>query len=129
MSRGKSEDALFDPPGSPPERGGPVYQGVCAQIRELTAGAEPLVDKRLWAGTIAQARSIAASIDRDSGHGGRKQANGVPLAQLHDQLDKLLARLNPEADDQSPLERLAEQWRQEEEEARARRATSPHDQV
>lgn len=126
-------DALFPVQSADPkERVGPVYQGVCSQIRRLTAtgkeyaGQEPLIDEKLWAGTIAQARSIAASIDRDSGHGGTKQANGVPLAQLHAQLDALLARLNPEADDKSPLEQLAEQWRREEEEARARRAQAPH---
>lgn len=135
MTRSNDGDALFGvPSATPKERGGPVYQGVCAQIRRLTAsgkeyeGQEPLIDEKLWAGTIAQARSIAASIDRDSGHGGGKQANGVPLAQLHAQLDALLARLNPEADEQSPLEKMAEQWRQEEEESRARRAQAPHGQ-
>lgn len=128
-----SDGTLFGPEK---KSAGPVYQGVCAQIRRLTAtgkeyaGMEPLIDEKLWAGTIAQARSIAASIDRDSGHTpGMKQANGVPLAQLHAQLDALLARLNPEADDQSPLEKLAEQWRREEEEARARRAEAPHGEV
>jgi hypothetical protein len=133
MTRRNNGDALFDDPSATTnERGGPVYQGVCAQIRRLTAkgkeyeGQEALIDEKLWAGTIAQARSIAASIDRDSGHGGGKQANGVPLAQLHDQLDKLLARLNPEADEQSPFEKLADQWRQEEEENRARRAQASH---
>ena len=133
MSGNKDGDALFGVPSADKKSTyGPVYNGVCAQIRRLTAtgkefeGMEPLIDEQLWAGTIAQARSIAASIDRDSGHGGTKQANGVPLAQLHAQLDSLLARLNPEADDKSPLEQLAEQWRREEEESRARRTEAPH---
>ena len=93
MSRPGSGDALFDTPAT---RGvGPVYQGVCAQIRHLFPKGDDAAEdrKRTLAGTIAQARSLAASIDRDSGHAGGKQANGVPLATMHGQLDALLERL------------------------------------
>ena len=93
MTRSNSDDALF---GVVTAAGpGPVYQGVCAQIRHLfpRADADAQDRKRSMAGTIAQARSLAASIDRDSGHGGGKQANGVPLATMHGQLDALLERL------------------------------------
>jgi hypothetical protein len=94
--------------------GGPVYQGVCASIRtlaELNADADadaPYATPRkaakpgaAWlarfAGTIAQARSIAGSIDRESGHEPRsRQASGVSLAALHERLDALLLRLDPE---------------------------------
>lgn len=126
-------DALFPEPKTRANtsRGGPVYQGICAQIRALTTGTEPLIDKKLWAGTIAQARSLAASIDRVDGHANfLTQANGVPLSLMHERLDALMARLNPDADDQSPLERMADAWRKEEEESRARSAAeAPHPQV
>lgn len=119
-----SSDALFDTPGSGPrERGGPVYQGTCKQIRRLTSGEEPLIDKDLWAGTIAQARSLAASIDRVDGRDGVKaQANGVPLSQMHMQLDALMARMNPEADAADPMRELLDRFAEEEARDRARAA-------
>jgi hypothetical protein len=93
---------------------GPVYQGVCAGIRTLTAlNADPEADEphgtrgkpgkpgaawaARYAATIAQARSIAGSIDRESGHEPRtRQASGVSLAALHERLDALMLRLDPE---------------------------------
>lgn len=106
---------------APRERGGPIYQGVCKQIRRLVnpAQGEPLIDADLWAGTIAQARSLAASIDRVDGREGAKaQANGVPLAMMHERLDALMARLNPEVADDDPMLQLARRF--QEEEARTR---------
>lgn len=85
-----------DPPalfGVPPARtkAGPVYQGVCKQIRSMIAAQQ--IDRNTDAGTIAQARSVAASIDRVSGHDGSRQASGMQLAALHAQLDQLIGRL------------------------------------
>jgi hypothetical protein len=93
VTRRKSEDALFDEPSS--SGAGPVYQGVCGQIRHLFPKTDEAAMRRKdeLAGTIAQARSLAASIDRVSGHRGGPQANGVPLSALHAQLDMLLERL------------------------------------
>lgn len=93
MTRSKRQPALFEE--SPQERGGPIYQGVCKQIRVLFPTSDPDAQTRKdsLAGTIAQARSLAASIDRVSGHGGGPQANGVPLATMHERLDALLERL------------------------------------
>lgn len=108
-------DALLPLPKPKRESPGPVYQGVCAQIRRLTKPdvGEPLIDEKLWAGTIAQARSLAASIDRVDGRNG-PQANGVPLGTMHGQLDALMARLNPEASDHDPIADLVSQFRAEE---------------
>jgi hypothetical protein len=93
---------------------GPVYQGVCAGIRTLQAlnadadadaahgtRGKPGKPGAAWAArfaaTIAQARSIAGSIDRESGHEPRtRQASGVSLAALHERLDALMLRLDPE---------------------------------
>ena len=93
MSR--ADEALFPAPKAK-SLGGPVYQGVCEQIRILTS--EHGLDKQANAGTIAQARSLAGSIDRVSGHN-TKQASGMQLAALHSQLDALLERLAPSTDD------------------------------
>lgn len=98
---------------------GPVYQGVTKQIRRLTAGPEPLIDANLWAGTIAAARSLAASIDAVD-YRGPGQANGVPLAAMHQQLDALLARLNPEATEEDPLTAALKEMQREEERNRDR---------
>lgn len=89
---------------------GPVYQGTAAQIRALfdvklgadglPLGVDQLAEnaarKDRNKGTIAQARSLAASIDRVSGHNGGRQASGVQLSAMHDALDRLLERLNPD---------------------------------
>jgi hypothetical protein len=123
---------MFDvvPSGSSKKRSkGPVYQGVCAQIRRLTkpAEGEPLIDAKLWAGTIAQARSLADSIDRvDGREGAHAQANGVPLAQMHQQLDALMSRLNPAATDNNAVDNLVRMFQQEEERQRAHAAEAPH---
>jgi len=92
VTRSKQE-RLFDPES--PTGVGPVYQGVCKQIRVLfpTGDTDAQARKDSLSGTIAQARSLAASIDRVSGHGGGPQANGVPLATMHERLDALLERL------------------------------------
>lgn len=103
------------------ERGGPVYQGVCKQIRALfptgpeaghkarckceecvaTAARQDAV-----AGWIAQARSLAASIDRVSGHGQTRQASGVQLGALHERLEGILERLAPDGDKRDPFDEL-----------------------
>lgn len=125
-----SSDALFDAPDRPKkERGGPVYQGICKQIRRLTVGDEALIDADLWAGTIAQARSLAASIDRVDGRDGGHQANGVPLAQMHMQLDALMARLNPEADAPDALTALMARFDEEERLQRGRATPASHPEV
>lgn len=112
------------------ERGGPVYQGICKQIRRLTEGDEALIDKELWAGTIAQARSLAASIDRVDGREGAKaQANGVPLSMMHERLDALMARMNPEADAADPMTLLMARFEEEERRNRDRDTAPPHPAV
>ena len=72
---------------------GPIYQGVCKTIRALLDKEH--LDRDVDAGSIAQARSIAASIDRVSGHRGGYQASGMQLAALHAQLSEVMERLNP----------------------------------
>lgn len=103
--------ALFEPP-KPKQPVGPVYQGVCAQIRELFPkdDDEAQQRKRQLLGTIAQARSVAASIDRVSGHPldgfPTRQAAGMQLAALHHQLDELLLRLSPDGPELDAFEQL-----------------------
>ncbi len=72
---------------------GVVYRNVCRQIRALADAGDLDLDSR--AGTIAQARSLAAVIDRASGLAGRKQET-YALAGLHKQLAELLAQLTGE---------------------------------
>lgn len=104
---------LFTPPKAKLPVG-PVYQGVCAQIRAMfpTSDAEASARKQQLAGTIAQARSVAESIDRVSGHpiGGvvTRQAAGMQLAALHAQLDALLARLSPEGAELDEFDQLVQ---------------------
>lgn len=112
MAGSKSQQGTLDIPTTSDGngRGGPVYQGVCQQIRMLfpagrDAGhqarckcSECLASKDQQArvaGWIASARSIAASIDRVSGATGRYQASGVQLSALHERLDAALERLSP----------------------------------
>lgn len=79
------------------KRGGPVYQGVNKTIRHLVDC--DVVDPVRHAGLIAQARSIAGSIDRESGDDAtRRQASGVSLSALHERLEKVLERLDPQGD-------------------------------
>lgn len=104
----RPDDTLFDPTAKTGP--GPVYQGVCAQIRALFPNdPDGKARKAQHAGTIAQARSLAASLDRVSGHGGTRQASGHQLAMMHDQLDKLLERLDPDSPDADPFDRLLEE--------------------
>lgn len=96
MTKKSSPPPLFDV-GRPKTKPGPVYQGVNKEIRALERAGT--IDRLERAGTIAQARSLAASIDRVSGHDGTGQASGMQLAAMHEQLDGLLARLAPDTGD------------------------------
>lgn len=124
--------------GEDKSQGGPVYQGVCLAIRTLFArpaghtakcpceACEAVADRKArLGGTIAQARSIAASVDRVSGHGGTRQASGVQLAAMHEQLDKLLLRLDPDADGDDFEDFQEEMRRAREEAAQAWQQRSP----
>lgn len=85
---------------------GPIYQGVSKTLRKLVEAGT--LDADLDAGTCAQLRSLAASIDRESGADPmRKQASGVSLAALHAQLANLLDRVRPIADGASDED---EEW-------------------
>ena len=123
----------WDPKAEAPEpkdTPGPVYQGTSKSIRYLAKlnGTEEdpkgLDWSTRWAGTIAQARSLAASIDRASGRDPkRRQAAGRDLANLHEQLDALLLRLDPQgvaADAPSDYDQLQEELAQLELEQRRR---------
>jgi hypothetical protein len=120
--------------------GGPLYQGVCETIRVLFPSAKDrghvtkcacdecdgiAQGKARAAGTIAQARSIAASIDRVSGHRGGRQASGVQLAAMHEQLDKLLARLDPDGSSDE-FAQLLQEMRDAEEAGRVGRTAASH---
>lgn len=108
---------LFEPPKVKTPVG-PVYQGVCAQIRALfptdsddpEVAADATARKAAMLGYIAQARSVAASIDRVSGHpiGGvvTRQAAGMQLSALHAQLADLLDRLSPDGGEVDEFEQL-----------------------
>lgn len=90
------------------KRGGPVYQGVNKAIRHLED--QGIVDKIRHAGLTAQARSIAASIDRESGDDEtRRQASGVSLSALHAQLLEVLERLDPRAESEDSTDAA---WRE-----------------
>jgi len=107
--------------GTKRTRGGAVYQGVCATLRWLED--QGTVDDKRHAGLSAQARSLAASIDRESGDDvTRKQASGVSLAALHERLAAILQLLDP-ADTAAPvpgaLGALVDRWAAEDAEAQA----------
>ena len=85
------QDSLFDSPKRKVSRG-PVYQGVAKQIRALIA--DGALDKDARAGTIAQARSLAHTIDLKSGLGDAEPEYGASVAAMHKQLDELLVRLS-----------------------------------
>jgi hypothetical protein len=68
-----------------------LYADVNRQVRALVAAGT--VDPEAQAGTVQQARTLAAAIDRASGLGGRKQET-YALSPMHKQLDELLARLS-----------------------------------
>ncbi|MDE9365471.1 hypothetical protein PZ938_07625 [Luteipulveratus sp. YIM 133132] len=125
-----ADEALFPAPPSPKPKKtfGPVYQGVCRQIRALLA--EEKIDKQRDAGTIAQARSLAESIDRVSGHGGKYQASGMQLAALHERLDGLLERLTPERAEADPFQELLDSLNDDDQETRTDgRSPAPHREV
>jgi hypothetical protein len=112
--------------GSNRTTGGPVYQGVCKAIRWLVD--QGALDDTRKAGLVAQARSLAASIDRESGHDPRrKQASGVSLSALHAQLAELLQLLDPA--ETSPaggaLGALVDRWAAEDAAAQAAAAEQP----
>ena len=87
---------------------GPIYQGVCKQIRALEK--DGTIDRAKDAGTIAQARSIAASIDRVSGHDDpRGQASGMQLAALHAQLFEVIGRLTGDQTEDDAFTQLLEE--------------------
>ena len=85
-------DVRTEAPKPEREKVGPVYQGVRKTIRRLQESDD--FDKRLHAATIAQACSLARSVDRVSGHYGR-QASGMQLSALHHELAELMARIMP----------------------------------
>ena len=133
----------LDRAGESKDIGGPVYQGVCSQIRALFPSARDrghlakcvceecegvAAAKAVVEGSIAQARSLAASIDRASGHGGTRQASGVQLSAMHDSLDRLLDRLSPDGEGDA-FDELREDMRRAEEEARVRAAEASHPEV
>lgn len=101
MPRRRAADPLFDVPAAN-SGPGPVYQGVCKQIRELVE--TEAINAATQAGWIAQARSIARAIDVASGHTGKAQAAGMQLAALHNQLDALLCRLSGTPEDRDPFD-------------------------
>ena len=82
------DDGLFDTVGKATT--GQVHRSVCASIR--AALADHLTDAKLDAGLHAQARSLAAVIDRASGLDGRKQET-YALAGLHKELGALMGRI------------------------------------
>jgi hypothetical protein len=99
MSGRPAQGRLFDDVGrSGTGAVGPIYQGVCKQIRHLFPkdDADAQARKDRLAGTIAQARSLAASLDRVSGHSSAYQAAGMQLAAMHERLDELLRELAPD---------------------------------
>ena len=103
------------------KRGGAVYQGVNKTIRSLVDLG--VVDPVRHAGLVAQARSIAGSIDRESGDDDRRrQASGVSLAALHERLEKVLERLDPAGLVEDPTDTA---WREFTEAMSAPPAPSP----
>lgn len=133
-SRSAQQDSLFPERDAGPDGPGPVYQGVTKTIRALASrrgpgksGATPAhPDRVLWleenAGAIAAARSVAASIDRESGHRAeRKQAAGMQLQALHSSLLAWLERLDPTITDDAgdPWETLVDKLERLEESDRA----------
>jgi hypothetical protein len=107
-------------PGESKTLGGPIYQGVCKQIRQLEKRQED-ESAEAWkarkdgqAGFVAAARSLAGSIDRVSGHTpGSRQASGVQLAAMHERLESLLERLDPTGETMDEFDRLLARMDQE----------------
>lgn len=101
-----AQESLFETPTRKVSRG-PVYQGVAKQIRELVA--DGTVDKDKQAGTIAQARSLAHTIDLKSGLGGADPEYGASVAAMHKQLDELLMRLTGDSAPVDPFDDLLDE--------------------
>lgn len=131
---------LFDVPDADPAGPGPVYQGVAKSIRALAdrrgpakSGSTPAhPDRVVWleenAGACSAARSVAASIDRASGHGNpRAQASGMQLGALHTSLLAWLERLDPQhaGETSSVMDELTRAFQEDEERQRAQ-AAAPH---
>lgn len=138
-----SETPLFDVKDADPTGPGPVYQGVAKSIRALAdrrgpakSGSTPAhPDRTEWldenAGAISAARSLAASIDRVSGHADpKRQASGMQLSSLHASLLAWLERLDPSAGGavSDAMNDLARAFQEEEDRARAA-APASHPQV
>lgn len=119
----RNEGQLFSTPTTS-SKPGPIYQGVCKTIRELVK--DETLDKARDAGDIAQARSLAASIDRVSGHNGGYQASGMQLAALHAQLSEVMTRINP-AGEVDPFQELLAKM--DKEDSRHGGTATPHPQV
>lgn len=84
---------------------GVLYADVNRQVRALEATGK--LDPDLQAGTIQQARSLAAAIDRASGLAGRKQET-YALAPMHKQLAELLTVLSGRQSEGAGLVELLE---------------------
>ncbi len=100
-----AQESLFGEPKRKVSRG-PVYQGVAKQIRALIA--DGALDKETMAGTIAQARSLAHTIDLKSGLGDTEPEYGASVAAMHKQLDELLVRLSGDDIASDPFDDLLE---------------------
>ena len=116
----ENDDALIPVTRVQKPRGGQLYQGVCATIRALIK--DEVIDKRVDAGSISQARSIAASIDRLED----AKASGMQLAPMHEQLGKVLERLNP-AGTSDPFQEFLDDL--DKESSPDGSATAPHPEV
>lgn len=71
---------------------GPVYNGVCEEIRERVKAGK--IDEQIDAGAIAAARACARAVDYHTGYNPRNTfAAGMQLAALHAQLQAWLVVL------------------------------------
>lgn len=115
-------DPLFGMPKPDAMGPGPVYQGVCKQIREMIEAKQ--IDRDLDAGAIAASRSLAKSIDHAAGHNARGTvAAGMQIGALHQQLREWLAVLVPAQAEGDP-------WREFLEEVNGDSSTpTPHPEV
>lgn len=87
---------------------GPVYQGVCLEIRQrIDAGT---IDEDLAAGAIAAARACARAVDYHTGYNARNAfAAGMQLAALHAQLAAWLVVLAGETEARDAFAELMEE--------------------
>mgnify|MGYP000351800725 CR=1 FL=1 len=117
------DDGLFPVTRAQKRPGGALYQGVCKTIRALEH--EGIIDKKLDAGSIAQARALAASIDRLE----HAKASGMQLAPMHEQLGKVLERLNPAAAVDEMQQLFEEMDKAMKEDSNRGHAETPHPEV